>query len=143
MTDFYELRKVKYTLVFDDLHKSQLERSQFIYTLDLKDEAAIAPIVDAAIKDGHKRLYIDLGLHIKQMHVREIAILEPELEDEEVSEGEERKTVFRKKTNVNLPEESAVYGTMPSLGTVVVPEGCPDNLKKQHGLKSWYVTPAM
>ena len=108
MTDFYELRKVKYTLVFDDLHKSQLERSQFIYTLDLKDEAAIAPIVDAAIKDGHKRLYIDLGLHIKQMHVREIAILEPELEDEEVSEGEERKTVFRKKTNVNLPEESAV-----------------------------------
>ena len=27
LTDFYDLRKVKYTLVFDELHKKQLERS--------------------------------------------------------------------------------------------------------------------
>ena len=63
--DFYDLRKIKYTLVFDDLHKKQLQRSQFIYTLDLKDEAAIAPIVEAAIRDGHKKLYIDIGFNIK------------------------------------------------------------------------------
>lgn len=140
LTDFYELRKVKYTLVFDELARKQLERSQFIYTLDLKDDAAIAPIVEAAINDGHKRMYIDLGLHIKQMQVREIAILEPE-EDSQFKEA--GKTKFTKKNNVNLPEESQFYGTMPSLGTFKPPQDCPESIKKQHQQKSWYVSPAM
>lgn len=139
LTDFYELRKVKYTLVFDELHKKQLERSQFIYTLDLKDDATISPIVEAAINDGHKRMYIDLGLHIKQMQVREIAILEPE----EASPMEEAGKPKFTKTSKAVPEETQLYGTMPCLGTFRPPQDCPEMIKKQHQQKSWYVSPMM
>ena len=75
------------------------------------------------------------------MQVREIAILD--LDEAQELSDEDSKPAYRKKTPVNLPEESPFYGTMPSLGTLVVPEGCPENLKKQQSLKSWYLTPRM
>lgn len=128
LTDFYNLRKIKYTLAFDDLNKKQLERSQFVYTLDLKEEETIAKLIEAAIKDGHKRMYIDLGVHIKQMQVREIATLGPEDDADQMEDGQSQ---FAKKTNVNIPEESQTYGTMPSLGTFKAPPDYPDADTKQ------------
>lgn len=62
------------------------------------------------------------------MQVMEIAILDPE-EGQEMSD-EDSKPVYKKKTSVNLPDESQFYGTMPSLGTFLAPDGCPDHLKK-------------
>lgn len=80
LTDFYELRKVKYTLEFDELNKKSLERSQFVYTLDLKDNEKIKKIIVDAENDSHKRVYIDFGMHIKQMQVREMWLLAKEEE---------------------------------------------------------------
>lgn len=70
LLDFYNLKKVKYTLEFESpLSVKKLERGQYIYTLELKDEAYLTKLIDDVKKDRHKRLNINLGLHIKQLKV--------------------------------------------------------------------------
>ena len=65
LTDFYNLRKVKYTLELENpLTKKLLTKGQYIYTLDLKEEKIISKLIDDCKENGHKRVYIDFGLHI-------------------------------------------------------------------------------
>ena len=76
INDFYNLRKVKYTLDFGNkLNDKKLIRSQFVYTLDLKDTKEITALLEQCKQEGHKRVYMDLGLHIKYHKVHEICIL--------------------------------------------------------------------
>jgi hypothetical protein len=64
LTDFYDLRKIKYTLEFQTpLKNKMLERGQYIYTLDLRPSAE--KLINECKAAGHKRVYIDLGIHLK------------------------------------------------------------------------------
>lgn len=42
-----------------------MNRAQYIYTLERKEDKVIEELIDKAILDGHKKVYIDLGFHIK------------------------------------------------------------------------------
>ena len=83
-----------------------MTRSQFIHTFDLKQDAHVEKLVQQALDDGCKRLYIDLGIHLKQMLIQSIALLV------------EEKDETWQKIEVTMPHESHGYGTMPSVGTV-------------------------
>ena len=66
ITDLYKLKKIKYTLEFEDpLTKKQMTKGQYIYTLERKEDEYIEDLIQKAIQDGPKKVYIDLGFHIK------------------------------------------------------------------------------
>mmetsp|Transcript_10031 Transcript_10031/g.15261 ORF Transcript_10031/g.15261 Transcript_10031/m.15261 type:complete len:91 (-) Transcript_10031:4783-5055(-) len=47
LTDFYTLKKIKYTLEFQSpLSAKKLKKGQYIYTFDLKDEEDIIAIIE-------------------------------------------------------------------------------------------------
>ncbi len=49
-----------------------MTRGQYIYTLERKEDQYILELIEKAIQDGHKKVYIDLGFHIRQFLVNEI-----------------------------------------------------------------------
>jgi hypothetical protein len=42
-----------------------MTRGQYIYTLERKEDQYILELIEKAIQDGHKKVYIDLGFHIR------------------------------------------------------------------------------
>ena len=71
LTEFYKLRKIKYSLDLD-VPNSKLSKAQFIYTFELRPKEEVVPIIEATMQEGHKKAYVDLGIHLKQMLVKEI-----------------------------------------------------------------------
>ena len=62
ITDFYHVSKVKYTLDFgDSIENKVLERSQFVYTLTRKAKGQIESVL---MGGKHKKIHLDLGIHI-------------------------------------------------------------------------------
>ena len=135
LTDLYDLKKIKYTLDFGtDLSDKKLVRSQFIYTLGLKDQATVTQILERCKAEGQKRVYVDLGLHTKMMQVNEVWILKKQPDGK-----------YAKDLAVKLPNAQSAYGTMPSRANVEnvmdrLPGADPD-LIKQATAKSWYLDP--
>ena len=66
ISDLYNLRKIKYTLEFDGpLKKKMLKRTQFVYTLDLREDEVVEKLIKERQEAGHRRIYLDLGIHLK------------------------------------------------------------------------------
>jgi hypothetical protein len=116
LLDFYNLKKVKYTLEFEaPLSSKKLERGQYIYTLELKSEAHLTKLIDEVKNDRHKRLNINLGLHIKMLKIQEMWIL---------GQDDPAKKYVKKK-QIEMPAETERYGSM-------------QGAKKA---ESWYLSP--
>ena len=140
MGEFYDLSKTKFIVEFDQEvsggHQDiKVARSQFIHYFELAREEKMAKVIEQGIGDGCKRLYLDLGVHIKQFFVSNLTLL---VQKDDESEW--------KKIEVDIPYESEDYGTMPSMGTPNIThsqsafETISSSLDCQH-LKSWYLTP--
>lgn len=106
-----------------------------MYTLDLKSKEDLSKIIKECKDANHKRIYIDLGIHIKQHLVNEMWLVEK-------VDGK-----YQRKTQIHLPQESEVYGTMPCLQNLKSQfenmPNVPSALQSQSKLKSWYLTPQM
>lgn len=64
-------------------------------------------LIQAAMDSKHKKIYIDLGIHLKQFKVKEIWEL-----------GKNEKGNSVRERVIELPEESITYGSMKSLKNV-------------------------
>jgi|LauGreDrversion4_2_1035121.scaffolds.fasta_scaffold3815706_1 hypothetical protein len=42
-----------------------MTRGQYIYTLERKEDQYIEDLLQKAIQDGHKKVYIDIGFHFR------------------------------------------------------------------------------
>ena len=85
-----------------------LKRTQFVYTLDLKEDEVVEKLIKERQEAGQKKIYIDLGIHLKQHKITNICLLDKDGETGRYVRGEE----------VSIPSESDTYGTMPSLGNL-------------------------
>ncbi len=58
ITEFYNLRKIKYTIEFDGpLKNKMLKRTQFVYTLDLKEDEVVEKLIKERQEAGQKKIY--------------------------------------------------------------------------------------